>query len=52
MFPGPPGDGVYRIHLKGRFPFSAAKCVGGADSWLARIMSDFVKILSLLIQPS
>lgn len=47
MFQGPPGDGVCRIHLKAHFPFSVAKSVRGADSWLARIMSDSVKILSL-----
>lgn len=47
MFPGPPGDGVCRIHLKAHSPFSVAKSVSGADSWLARIMSDFLKILSL-----
>lgn len=52
MFPGTPGDGACRIHLKARFPFSIARSVSGADYWLARIMSDFVKILSLRIQLS
>lgn len=47
MFPRPPGDGVCRIYLKANFPFSVAKSVSQADSWLARIMSDFVEIMSL-----
>lgn len=46
-FSKPPGDGVCRMYFKARFPFSVAKSVSKADSKLARIMSDFVKILSL-----
>lgn len=44
MFPGPPGEGVCRIHLNQCFCFSVAKSVGGDDSFLARIMIDFLKI--------
>lgn len=47
MFPGPPGEGVCRIHLNQHFCFSVAKSVSGDDSFLARIMTDFLKILSL-----
>lgn len=42
--------GCCRIHLNQRFCFSVAQSVGGADSFLARVMTDFLKILPLLIQ--
>lgn len=48
-FPGLPGEGVCRIHLNQHFRFSAAKSVSGADTFLVRIMTDFLKILSLWI---
>lgn len=52
MFPEPPGEGVCRIHLNQHFCFSVAESVSGADSFLAKIMTGFLKILSLWVQLS